>query len=123
MKQILLSGVLAVCMMTGAFANDASPNPSVLEQISMSEKLLALGKERNDAVLILAAIRLRSDLQEAQLPAPGDEITSREDAFAAAMEASAGDPALNELVKDIEASQSRRMPICTNNTYGRNYCY
>jgi hypothetical protein len=110
-------------MVTGAFADDASPNPSVLEQISMSEKLLALGKERNDAVLILAAIRLRSNLQEAQLPAPANELTSREDAFAAAMEASTGDPALNELVKDIEASQSRRMPICTNYTYGRNYCY
>lgn len=87
--------------MTLAFAQDAAPNPSVLEQISMSGKLLALGKERKDAALILAAIRLRSNLQEGQLPAPADEITSSDDAFAAAMEASAGDPALNELVKDI----------------------
>lgn len=123
MKKFLLAGALIISVMTVATAEEASPNPSVLEQISMSEKLLALGKERQDAVLILAAIRLRSDLQDAQLPAPADEITSREDAFAAAMEASASNPALNELVKDIEASQSRRMPICTNNTYGRNYCY
>lgn len=123
MKKILLAGAFTISLMTLAVAQDAAPTPSVLEQISMSEKLLALGKERKDAVLILAAIRLRSDLQDGPLPAPADEITSREDAFAAAMEASAGDPALNELVKDIEASQSRRMPICTNNTYGSNYCY
>jgi len=62
-------------------------------------------------------------LQTAQLPVPNNEITSREDAFAAAVGASAGDPALNELAKDIEASQSQRMPICTNNTYVRNYFY
>ena len=62
MKKTLLAGAFTMCVMTGAFAEDAAPIPSVLEKVSMSEKLLALGKEHNDAVLILAAIRLRSDL-------------------------------------------------------------
>ena len=117
MKHLALTMFLAAATAFPALAaeEEAAPlTPAMMEQVVMSEKLIAIGKERKDAILILAAIRLRSTLDGAA-PAAADALTSSEDAFAAAMDAAAADEALQEIVKDVEASGSRRMPICARN--------
>lgn len=120
MKHLALTMFLVAAAAIPALAadEDAAPTPAMMEQVVMSEKLIAIGKERKDAILILAAIRLRSSLDGAA-PAAADSLTSSEDAFAAAMDAAADDEALQEIVKDVEASGSRRMPICARN----GFCY
>lgn len=113
MKNIILAVVLSVLLIAPAAAQEA-PTTAMMDQIVLSEKLIAIGKARNDALLILAAIRLRSTLDGANAE-PGAELTSRDDAFAAARQAAASDQALAEIVKDVEAAGSRRMPICARN--------
>lgn len=49
--------------------------------------------------------------------------TSKDDAFAAARDAAAGDAALLALMDDAAAKGSRRMQICSICTDGGNYCY
>ncbi|MEM1375793.1 MAG: hypothetical protein AAGG69_00245 [Pseudomonadota bacterium] len=115
--------IITAIFTTQALAEDPAPTPAVLQQIVMSEQLITLGKERGDAILILAGIRLRANLDEGALPTVDATLTDRDAAFAAATEAASSDPALVEIVKDVEAAGSRRMRICTYNTYGSNYCY
>ncbi len=113
LKHLALAGVILFSL-AAPVAADEGPSAAVMEQIVLSEKLIAMGKARNDALLILAAIRLRASL-DGENAEPGGQLTSRKDAFAAANTAAANDPALLEIVKDVEASSSRRMPICARN--------
>ncbi len=118
MRKLLIGTLMLGALCVSAFAEEDVPSPAALEQVAMSEKLIAMGKERGDAYLILAAIRLRSSL-ESGMPAVSDTLTSREDAVALALEAAKGNPALVAIVKDVEVSKSRRMCI-----YARNgVCY
>lgn len=122
MKSFLIAAVLATTLTAPLSAQEQGPSTAVLDQIVMSEKLIAAGTARNDAVLILAGIKLRADLG-AEMGTPAADATSKEAAFTAARAAAAGDEALLGMIDDAEAEGSRRMPICTNNTYGSNYCY
>jgi hypothetical protein len=122
MKSFLLTAAFLTAFAAPALAEDAGPNAAVMDQIVMSEKLIAAGTARKDAVLILAGIKLRDDLggDMGTLPA---ETTSKEAAFTAARAAATGDDALLGMIDDIEAEGSRRMKICSSYTYGGNYCY
>ncbi|WP_323007438.1 hypothetical protein [Pseudorhodobacter sp.] len=122
MKSLLLSAALLAAISAPTLAQDAGPTAAVMDQIVMSERLIAAGTARNDAVLILAGIKLRDDLggDMGTLPA---ETTGKDAAFTAARTAATGDDALLGMIDDIEAEGSRRMKICSTYTYGGNYCY
>lgn len=114
MKKLALALALSTSFIVPAVAQNAEVPPAVMEQIVISEKLIAAGKARKDPLLILAAIRIRSSVDEA-LPAAPDTLTSREEALAAAREAAAGQDDVLELIKDVESSGSRRMCIYARN--------
>jgi hypothetical protein len=119
MKSIVLAVVLCAVTSVPSLAQDqeALP-PAAMEQVVMSEKLIAMGKARADALLILAAIRIRAALDEASVDI-ADTLTTRDDALAAAREAAAGQAGILGLIDDLEAEKSRRMCI-----YARNgVCY
>jgi hypothetical protein len=122
MKTLLIAAAFATTFAAPLIAQDAGPSAAVLDQIVMSEKLIAAGTARQDAILILAGIKLRAELG-GDMGAVADQTTSKESAFTAARAAAAGDEMLLGMITDAEAEGSRRMPICTNNTYGSNYCY
>jgi hypothetical protein len=122
MKSFLLTAALMTAIAAPALAQDAGPSTAVLDQIVMSEKLIAAGTARNDAILILAGIKLRSGLGDDMGTLPAETV-SKETAFAAARTAATGDEVLLGMIDDVEAEGSRRMPICSTNTYGSNYCY
>ena len=122
MKSFFLTATLALATAFPSFAEDAAPTAAVLEQIVLSEQLIAAGIARKDPVLILAAIRLRADLG-GDMGTPGGEVTSKEAALAAARDAAGDDAALLALVEDSATEGTRRMQICSNYTYGGNYCY
>ncbi|WP_127045837.1 hypothetical protein [Pseudorhodobacter sp. E13] len=122
MKSLLLTAAFLTAFAAPTLAEDAGPTIAQLDNIVMSERLIAAGTARKDAVLILAGIKLRNDLA-ADMGTVADAPTSKEDAYAAARAAAAGDDALLGMIDDMEAEGSRRMPICTYNTYGSNYCY
>ncbi|MEF3048321.1 hypothetical protein [Pseudotabrizicola sp. L79] len=122
MKSFFLTATLALATAFPSFAEDAAPTAAVLEQIVLSEQLIAAGIARKDPVLILAAIRLRADLG-GDMGTPGGEVTSKEAALAAARDAAGDDAALLALVEDAATEGTRRMQICSNYTYGGNYCY
>lgn len=122
MKSLLLATLVSSFFVLPAVAQDDGPSPAALEQIVLSEQLIAAGTARKDPVLILAAIRLRADLG-GDMGTPSEGLTSKEDALAAARAAAGEDEALLAMIADAETEGSRRMPICTNNTYGSNYCY
>ncbi|MEM1317541.1 MAG: hypothetical protein AAGF29_04690 [Pseudomonadota bacterium] len=120
---VLMTAMTALPV-TSAFADGhaAKPTPAQMEQIAMSEQLIALGKARKDAILVLAGIKLRSQL-DGETAAVPTEMTSRDDAFAAAMEAAKGNDVLTGVVEDVQAEGSRdssgRMTICT----GHRMCF
>jgi hypothetical protein len=120
-KSVLLA--TALCLATfPAVAQNAGPAPEVLDQIVLSDRLIAAGAARSDPILILAGIKLRAGPGDA-MGNPSASITPREAAFAAARTAAVDDTAILGLIDDAEAEGSRRMPICCSNTYGGNYCY
>lgn len=122
MKSILLAAAFVTAIAAPGQAQDAAPNAAILDQIVLSEKLIAAGTARKDPILILAGIKLRDDLG-GDMGTMAAEITSKEAAFAAARDAAAGDEGLIGLIDDTETEGSRRMKICSSYTYGGNYCY
>ncbi|WP_108483206.1 hypothetical protein [Oceaniglobus ichthyenteri] len=116
MKTLLAALAIATSFALPIQAQETA-SPAVLDEIAMSEHLIALGQARGEPVLVLAGIRLRATLGGAAA-APGDALTSREDAFALAKELAAGDPSLTDVITDAETETSRRMPIC-----GPLWCY
>lgn len=122
MKAFVFAVALAATLTSPLLAQEAGPTVDVLDQIVMSEKLIAAGTARADAVLILAGIKLRADLG-GEMGTVAAEPISKEDALAAARAAAAGDEVMLGMIDDVATEGSRRMPICSTNTYGSNYCY
>ncbi|WP_226779852.1 hypothetical protein [Oceaniglobus trochenteri] len=116
MKTLLISSIISLSLLGPAMAQD-SASPATMDEIAMSEKLIALGQARGEPLLVLAAIRLRATLG-GETGAAGDTLTSREDAFALARELAGDDPAMAGIIDDAETEGSRRMPIC-----GPLWCY
>lgn len=118
MKTLLIAGALVISTILPAHADDADLTPAAMSQIAMSEALMAIGKARDEPLMILAAVRLRATL-DGPIASTGTSLTSQEDMIAAAKKAAAGDEALLGVIDDVEASSSRRMCI-----YARNgVCY
>jgi hypothetical protein len=115
MKSIVLAVVLcALTSVPSQAQEEGALPPAAMEQVVMSEKLIAMGKARADAMLILAAIRIRAALDEPSVDT-ADTLTTRDEAIAAAREAAAGQAGILSLIDEMEGEQSRRMCIYANN--------
>ncbi|EFL88529.1 hypothetical protein [Ahrensia sp. R2A130] len=117
MRTLLLALAISLSFAGSALAQDAKPGakavpPGVMAQVVLSEQLIALGTARNDAHLLLAAMRLRSDVSD-EMPAIGGEVTSDEALDAALAKAVAGNDALTGVAEDVKASRPRAFhPNC-----------
>ena len=85
---------------------DKGITPGVTEQIMMAERLVSLGKARNDPMLLIAALRLRNNLSQDAMP-PVEKFSSKEEILEAVNGMVEGRDDLKELIKDEASSSSR----------------
>jgi hypothetical protein len=116
MRKFLFATAIALAAAAPVAAQDEAMTPTILEDIAMAERLIALGEARGEPLMILAAIRLRATLGGAEAEIP-EGFTTREDAFAAARALAGEDAGLTGLIDDVEADNSRRLPICARNGF------
>ncbi|GGL87826.1 hypothetical protein GCM10011534_07300 [Pseudooceanicola nanhaiensis] len=111
MKTFLTTScLLAVTALPLAAQDEPAPSPGLMQQAVLSEQLIALGRARNDPVLMLAALRLRASLDDTGV-APADSFTDKESLLEAARAAAAGQDALLGLIEDAATEK------------GRTFCY
>lgn len=90
-----------------ATAQQSGPvTPSMLEQLTIADKLIAYGAERKDPILILAAVQLRSNLADSGGQAAG-AATSTEDALKLAAEYAGANAGIKQLIEEIQSTGSR----------------
>lgn len=124
MKRLILAGALSFVMTVSAIGEDKQElSPGVMSQVVLSEQLIALGKERNDPVLLLAALKLRKSFTNKVLQV-SDEWTT-DAALDEAIDKVIGDNAeLAEIAKDVRASKSRLAGYyCFTSTSGQLICH
>lgn len=90
-----------------ATAQQSGPvTPSMLEQLTIADKLIAYGAERKDPILILAAVQLRANLADSGGQAAG-AATSSEDALKLAAEYAGANAGIKQLIEEIQSTGSR----------------
>lgn len=72
----------------------------------MAERLAALAEARNDPLLMLAALRMRSTLDDTAMPTPQGSSTTEESAACAKSMAS-GNDTMTAMIADVEAEVAR----------------
>lgn len=97
-----IAGSLAV----PALAQDGAMSPAAKEQLSLSDKLIALGRERKDAFLILAGAHLRINLTNDPIGEPGD-LSDKDALLEEAKTYAAGRQDLVGIADDIKAANAR----------------
>lgn len=121
--QILKTSLIAAALTATPFAavaqDDPAPTPGMMQQVMLSEQLIALGMERNDPVLMLAALRLRSSLDDTVV-APAAEFTDKDTLLEAAQEAATGQEHLGYLLEDAAMEKGR---MYCYPSWGRTICY
>jgi len=108
MRHALVGAVLAAMAFMALPATAQQSNavtPSMLEQLTIADKLIAYGTERKDPILILAAVQLRANLADGG--AQAGAATSTEDALKLAAELGASSAAIKQLVEEIQSTGSR----------------
>ncbi len=119
-KSALIAATLCVAIPMPAFASDEpAPSPGMMQQALLSEELIALGMERNDPILMLAALRLRATLDDTTVSA-GGAFTDKKTVIAAAKKAAAGQDQLLMLIEDAEIEKGR---LFCYPSWGRKICY
>lgn len=81
-------------------------SPNAMEQLVIANKLAALGEERKDPLLLLAAVRLRQGLSDDGVDNAA-EGTGTEALLKKAKEISGGDAALNEIADSVSGMTAR----------------
>ncbi|MWB77193.1 hypothetical protein GLS40_04070 [Pseudooceanicola sp. 216_PA32_1] len=120
MKRLILPLVCSALLATQAVAqDDPAPTPGMMQQVMLSEQLIALGMERDDPVLMLAALRLRASLDNTTV-APAEAFTDKDTLIGAAKAAAAGQDGLLSLIEDAETEKSR---MYCYPSWGRTICY
>lgn len=104
-KKIALAACVAAMMVPSAFAADEMSD-GAKQQLQLSDQLIALGRERKDAILLLAGAQIRNNLTNDAIGEPGD-IPDKA-ALIEEAKALAGDRAdLKGIADDIGAASSR----------------
>lgn len=103
---------LATCMtaslaMPGLAADDsADMSAGAQQQLQLSDQLIALGRERKDALLILAGAHLRNNLTNDALAEAGS-VPDKADLMQEAKDYAQGRSDLIGIADDIDAASSR----------------
>ncbi len=120
MKRLVLSALLiSQTALPLAAQDEPAPSPGMMQQVMLSEELIALGMERNDPVLMLAALRLRATLDDTTVAA-GAEFTEKDSVIEAAREAATGQDALLMMIEDAANEKGR---LYCYPSWGRRICY
>lgn len=120
MKKILLATAIGLFAMNGAFAEDEkAPTPGMMSQAILSEQLVAMGTERNDPLLLIAALRLRATLDDKDYSI-ASAFTTKDDLIAAATNAAGSREDLKALIDDVSDEKSRMFCYPS---WGRTICY
>lgn len=120
MKTFLMTSCLLAATALPLWAQDEpAPSPGLMQQALLSEQLIALGRERNDPVLMLAALRLRASLDDT-IVAPADSFTDKDSLLEAARAAAAGQDALLGLIEDAASEKGRTFCYPS---WGRTICF
>ena len=82
------------------------PSPSVIEQINLANKLIALGDERKDPLLLIAAARLQKSLSDEAVGLPHNSVKVP-DVLERARKLAEGRKDLTGLVDDVAAMRSK----------------
>ncbi|MEM6660655.1 MAG: hypothetical protein AAF666_00630 [Pseudomonadota bacterium] len=128
MKKLVVNALVSAALVGPAafgpaLAEDPPlPSPGVMSQVMLSEQLVAIGMDRNDPILLLAAMRLRGALDDKMYSA-GDQFTGEEAMLEAAKAAAAGQDDMMGLIEDAAAEKSRRNCFPYPTSYGVRLCY
>ena len=99
--------VLGVFFSGGAFADEVPMlSPNAMEQLVLANKLAALGEERQDPLLLLAAVRLRQGLTDDSV-GNAAEGTGTEKLLEKAKAAAGDDKAFNEIADSVSGMTAR----------------
>lgn len=104
-KSAILSCML-VAVAFPAAAEQAAVSPGAQAQIALSDQLIALGRERKDAILIIAGAHLRDNLTNDPIVALVD-LPEKGALLDEAKSYAAGNDDIIEIVEDIRAGNSR----------------
>ena len=107
-RRVVFGAILAILGFVSmpAMAQQSSPvTPSMLEQLTIADKLIAYGTERKDPILILAAVQLRANLADGAAQAAA--ATSTEDALKLASEYAGASAGIKQLIEEIQSTGSR----------------
>lgn len=109
MLRTFLAATLTVAMigLAGVVqAEEQKISPAASEQVMMAEKLAALAEARKDPLLMLAALRMRSTLDDTAMPTP-EGFSTTEELAARAKAMAEGDDSLSAVIADVEAEAGR----------------
>lgn len=120
MKKIVLAAAISLFVVNGAFAEEEkAPTPGMMSQAVLSEQLVAMGTERNDPILLIAALRLRATLDDKDY-AIASAFTPKNELIAAAKTAAGMREDLKALIDDAAEEKNRRYCYPS---WGRTICY
>ena len=104
-RKIALAACVVGMMAPPAFAADEM-SEGAKQQLELSDQLIALGRERKDAILMLAGAHLRNNLTNDPVGEPG-EIPDKSALMEEAKEYAGGRADLIGIADDIDAASSR----------------
>lgn len=119
MKHILAALLVTATALPLAAQDEPAPTPGMMQQVMLSEELIALGLARNDPILMLAAMRIRSSLDDDTI-AMTTAFTDKEALLDAARAAAAGQDDLLGLIEDAATEKGRTFCYPS---WGRTICY
>lgn len=108
MKQIVAATAVLLTLATvKASADDTAVlSPAALDQLTIAEKLIALGRANHDPLLLIAAAQIRNTLSDEAVGLP-EERTDQESLLEEARQLSNGRKDLIGIADDIAAQRSK----------------
>lgn len=106
MKSILLATALFLSAGAAHAADEAVLSPAAMDQLALAEKLIALGRANNDAILLIAAAQIRNTVTDDAIDLSA-ERTSQADLIDEAKSLANGRSDLIGIADDIAAERSK----------------
>jgi len=109
---LILPALLALALAVAAPANaDAGPlSPAVVEQMALADKLAALGDDRRDPLLLIAAAHLRRQIDDHPIGRPAASVATAA-VLARARQHAGARRDLANLADDLAAQRGRAVRV------------
>jgi hypothetical protein len=124
LRNCLAAGLVLMATAGAARAEDAEaaapamPSAAVIAQLALADQVIANGVERNDPLLIIAGVRLRSGITEEAAAVPAASM-GNDDALAKAAELAADREDILGIIEDMKSETGRGDYY----TSSGSYCY